>query len=91
MKTVVPAATRRAMYDRAIAAQTAMDRWVEYLATISSEQTPPEERRRPVWLGRKKPDFITIPYKEFELLLHDLSRHAEEIRKLRKPIIQRSN
>jgi hypothetical protein len=88
MKTIVPAATRRAMYDRAVSAQITLDRWVDYLAKLNSEQSPPPEKGRLGFLVRKKPESIKIPYKEFEKLLYELSYHSEEIKKFRKPIVQ---
>jgi hypothetical protein len=41
------------------------------------------------FLVRKRPESIKIPYKEFEEMLYELSYHSEEIKKFRKPIVQR--
>jgi hypothetical protein len=89
MKAVVPAATRRAMYDRAVSAQIVMERWVQYLSTLKSEQSPPPYKGPLGLLVRPRPESITIPYAQFENLLYDLSQRSEEIKKFRKPVVQR--
>jgi hypothetical protein len=78
------------MYDRAVSAQITLDRWVDYLAKLNSEQSPPPEKGRLGWfLVRKRPESIKIPYKEFEKMLYELSHHSEEIKKFRRPVVQR--
>ena len=88
MKTVVPAATRRAMYSRAVAVQDALDRWIEYLAKLDSEQALPLEKGPLGILASNKPKVITIPYARFENLLYELRAHSAAIKKLRKPVVQ---
>ena len=89
MKTVVPSATLRAMYDRAVSTQAALEHWVGYLAKLNAEQSPPAEKSRFGWSVQKKPESITVPYREFEQLLYALHHHSGELKKFRKPVVQR--
>ena len=92
MKTVVPSATRRAMYNRAISVQKCLDCWLERLGQLAAEQTPPpKENPEPLEFlrGKPKPEAIVIPYKDFERMVGALGEHSEAIKKLRKPVVQR--
>jgi hypothetical protein len=90
MKTVVPAATRRAMYDRAVSAQITLDRWIDYLAKLNTEQSPPPGKDRLGLLVRKKPESIVVPYRQFELMLYELRQRSQEIKRFRKTVVQPS-
>ncbi|MHC2462740.1 hypothetical protein [Bradyrhizobium embrapense] len=91
MKTVVPAATKRAMYDRAVWAQTDLEKWLQRLSELHSEQLlAPGPVKLAILAKPREPEAVSIPIKDFNLMMEELWRHSRAIKKLRKPAAQQS-